>query len=110
MWTSLQLMFAGAGSFIFHWGTGVALLILCAVIYFASASIPVIGPWLGKFREQILWVAAAIAVFMAGQAIGARDASNRCEAKQIIVERVVTKVVDSAKKSTTKDKWNSPEN
>jgi hypothetical protein len=110
MWTAIQLAFAGLGGFIWHWGLGIGLLIICGLAYFLSDSIPVIGPFLTKFRKDILWIAAGIAIFMAGQVVGAKDEAKRCTAKTVVIEKVVGKAVEGAKTSTTPDPYNSPEN
>ncbi len=116
MWW-LQSLFAGAWAFIWHWGTGIALIILlCAGAYFTTA-VPVLGPFLGRFRKDLLWAAAAIAVFLGGQYIGAQDANRRCAAKQEIVKERVNSIVDGVKSekppadgSAPRDKWDTPEN
>lgn len=108
----VHLAAAGIWSQVWHWGTGIGLIILCLAMAYFTTAIPVIGPYLNGARKDCLWAAFGIAVFLAGQALGAHDANRRNAAKQIVVEQHVDKVV---KKTTTpkyqkmKDRYDNPE-
>jgi hypothetical protein len=109
----IQLAFAGAWAYVFHWGTGVALIALCLLGAYGTqffALIPVIGPWLvkqlGFLRKDLVWAAVAVAVAMGGMYVGNKDATARCVAKENIVVKQVHKIVkESEKPSTRPDKW-----
>lgn len=112
MFTSIQLAFAGVTQYILHWGLfGSLALGLVAASYFA-ASIPFIGKFLEPIRRDLLWAALGCVLIMFGMFIGAKDATNRCEAKQIVIEKVVTKAVNKTttpKAQRQKDRWDKPE-
>jgi hypothetical protein len=110
----IQLAFAGAWNYVFHWGTGIALIALFLLAAYGTqffALIPVIGPWLvkqlGFFRKDLVWCAVAVAVAMGGMYVGDKDASARCVAKTRIVTRVVHKAVTRAAKPAGHDKWDT---
>jgi len=108
---TLELAFAGTWQYIFHWGIGVALIIgLLAAAYFTTA-IPLIGPFLGEFHKDLLWAAFAVAVFLAGSWMGDKDATIRCKAQQIVVEKTVKNAVNKATHpSKRQDRWDDPHN
>lgn len=93
--TAIELMFAGAWAFIWHWGVGIAIIILCVLGIIFTDSIPVIGPWLGKERKWLEAVAIGTALLLIGEFIGALDATHRYEKKTVIIENTVEKVVKS---------------
>lgn len=111
--TSLQLAFAGVWSMVFHWGLGLGLILLLLAAAFFTTAIPIIGPYLTNARKDLLWAAFGVAVFMAGQALGAHDEKKRNTARQVVIEKTVDKAVQ---KTTTpqakarKDKFDRPEN
>jgi hypothetical protein len=110
MWTAIQLAIAGLGPLAWHWGLGVGLIIIIlAIEYFTAAigvGIPILAPLLEKIRKDLLWVAIGIALLLAGEYIGAKDAADRCRAKETVIEKVVTKAVAKAKHAPKrKDKW-----
>lgn len=113
VWYWIQTTTAGLWSFIWHWGVGVASIILLVGGAVFSQSIPLIGPYLHELRKDMLWAAAAIALFLGGQWVGARDAANRCEKKAVVIEKIVkqtVKGVQTPKAATQKDKWDNPNN
>lgn len=113
IWNSIQLALAGIWSQVWHWGVGVGAIILCLAAAYFSNYIPVIGPWLGRERKALLAIAAAIGLILVGEAIGAKDEAKKCEARTVVIEKVVTKATDKAKKSRgskSKDPFDSPEN
>lgn len=109
----VHLALAGVWSQVWHWGTGIGLIILCLAGAYFTTAIPIIGPYLKDARRDLLWAAAVIAIFLAGQALGAHDQARKEAAKQIVVEQKVDSVVD---KTTTpkyrkqKDRHDRPEN
>jgi hypothetical protein len=125
MWVTIQLMFAGIWAGVWHWGVGIALIILLVGGAIFSQAIPVIGPYLTPIRKDMLWAAAIIAVFLGGQYLGGRDATARCTAREVVVEKVVDKVVTGVetdpanqpqpekkgvKRKSPSDRWDNPEN
>lgn len=114
---AIQSAFAGAWGYIFHWGTGIGLIVLLLVAAYFTTAIPLIGPFLNKFRWHLVVAAGGIALFLAGSTVGSRDAMNRCIAKQEIVKKRVEDVVNQIKNSPApkdgklpKDLWDTPEN
>lgn len=109
----IKLAAAGVWSEVWHWGTGIGLIVLCLAGAYFTTAIPLIGPYLTHARKDLLWAAFGIGVFMAGQALGEHDANRRNAAKQKVVEQHVDSVVQ---KTTTpryrkmKDRWDNPEN
>lgn len=111
--TAVDLLFAGAWSFIWHWGLGIGIIILCIVGVVFTDSIPVIGPWLGRERKWLITVAIGTALLLVGEYIGARDASNRCAAKTVIIEKRVhdvVKGVETPGAAKQSDPFDSPDN
>lgn len=111
LWINMAL--AGIWSQVWHWGTGIGLIILClAGAYFTSA-IPILGPWLANARKDLLWAAFGIAVFLAGQALGAHDEARKAKARVVVIQDTVTKAVTHAKTPAAhqrKDKFDDPKN
>lgn len=109
---TLQLIFAGIWSQVWHWGTGIGLIILLVALAWFTTAVPVIGPYLTNARRDLLWAASAVAIFLAGQALGSHDEARKNAAKQVVIENRVDAVVE---KTTTpaakaqKDRWNRPE-
>jgi hypothetical protein len=113
------LAFAGAWAYVFHWGTGVAAIVLLLVAAYGTQmvnAIPLIGPKLADFlrplRYDLLWTAFCIAVFLGGMAVGGHDAKNRCVAKQVVIEKRVQKVIKRAqtpKAHKSRDPYASPD-
>lgn len=116
----MDLLFAGAGAIIAHWGLGVGLIIICLFLAFGTqllAGIPLIGTVLADLfaplRKDLLWLAAAIALALFVYSVGVHDEAARCVAKTEVIKQKVDKAVDKATdkaKSGTKDPWDSPEN
>lgn len=107
---ALQLAAAGTWSFIWHWGVGIGIIILCLAGAYFTETIPIIGPWLGRERKGLIFVAGVTAAILVGEYIGARDEANRCVAKTVVIEKIVNKTVEKAKKSTAKDIYDDPGN
>lgn len=123
MWTAWELFWAGSWGVVWHWGTGVGIIILCLVGAFASNAIPVIGPFLGGIRKPLLWVAASVAFFLGGEYVGGQDQIAKCVAKTVVIERTVDRVVRETtpvpdkkplkkgqKRVSPSDQWDNPEN
>lgn len=106
----LQLEAAGIWSFIWNWGLGIGVIILCGIGIVFTDSIPVIGPWLGRERKGLLVIAIVTGAVLLGEFIGARDSSRRCTAKTVVIEKIVTKVVHKAKTDKSADPYDSPNN
>lgn len=110
--TSVQLAFAGVTQFIVSWGFfGTVAAGLVAAGYFSKV-IPVVGPYLEPIRRDLYWAAFGCVLIMFGMYVGAKDATNRCEIKQAIVEKVVTKAVEKTttpKAKRQNDRWDKPE-
>lgn len=109
----LQLAFAGVWGQVWHWGTGVGLIILCLAGAYFTTAIPVIGPYLTHARKDFLWAAAGIAIFLGGQALGAHDEARKTAARKIVIEQQVDSVVEQTKTPKSrakKDRWDRSEN
>jgi hypothetical protein len=66
IWTTWSYLLAPIWAMVWHWGTGIGLIaIALAVAWFSPL-----------FKKTALWVAAAIAVYLAGLAVGSLD-TNR---------------------------------
>lgn len=105
---SLSLLFAGLWAYIWQWGLAFVVMAGLLTAAVMSTAIPVIGPYLGQVRVHLAWAALAIALFMAGWTQGARTASARAEAKQVVIERNVTRAVKEAKDPSINnwpDRW-----
>ena len=114
---ALKLAFAGAWSYVWHWGTGVGLIVLALALAYFTQAVPLIGPYLGRFRKDLCWFAVAVAVLLAGQYVGSEDCKARFAAQKLIVKERVNDVVDKVKSEpppadgrAPRDKWDSPEN
>ena len=113
VWYWIQTTTAGWLAYIMHWGLGIASIILLVAGAIFSQSIPIIGPYLHEIRKDMLWAAAAIALFLGGQWVGAHDAANRCDKKAVVIEKIVKQVVKGTttpKAAGQKDKYDSPNN
>lgn len=109
----IHLAVAGAWSQVWHWGTGIGLIVLCLAGAYFTTAIPIIGPYLKDARKDLLWAALGIGVFLAGQALGAHDEARKTAAKQNVVEQKVDGVVEKTKTPRyrkQKDRWDNPEN
>src|SRR5689334_18964529 len=112
-WYWLQSTFAGAWSYIWHWGAGVAAIIILVAAAIFSTSIPIIGPYLTRFRDELLWLAFCIAVLLAGMWVGSHDEAKRCDKKAVVIEKIVKQVVKGTttpRATKQKDKWDDPNN
>lgn len=112
MFTAIQLAFAGATQYILHWGLFASLAVALAAAGYFTTAVPIIGPYLKDMREHLLWAAFGCVLVMVGMYIGGRDAARRCEAKQIIIEKVVTKAVtktSTPKAKAQQDRWDREE-
>lgn len=109
----INLALAGIWSQVWHWGTCIGLIILMVAAAYFTTSIPLIGKYLDGARKDLLWAAFGIAVFLAGQVLGAHDQARKTVAKQIVVDTQVEKVVKkttSPKFKKMNDRWDKPEN
>lgn len=108
----VHMALAGIWSQVWHWGTGIGLIVLCLAGAYFTTAIPIIGPYLANARKDLLWAAGVIAVFLAGQALGAHDEARKDAARQIVVEKRVDSVVEKTKTPKARarsDKWDRPE-
>src|SRR5678809_601795 len=93
----LQTQLAGVWNMVWHWGVGVGLIILFVAAAFFTESIPIVGKYLKEARKDLLWAAAGVGLLLIGQAIGAHDERKICEARTVVIEKRVTKVVKEVK-------------
>lgn len=105
----IKMALAGVWAFIFSWGLGVGLIICLLLAAYFTTAIPLIGPFLTDQRKHLILAAVAIAIYLGGYYVGARDANKRNTAKQDIVEDTVDKAIDRARRSTRPDPWDRPE-
>jgi hypothetical protein len=113
MLLQLQLLFAGAGSMLWHWGLGGVLIICFLAAAMLTQVVPLVGKYLGPWRVDLLWAAAVVAVFLMAEGIGVHDANLRCQAKQqVIIKHVgaVRKKVSTPAFTANPDKFNSADN
>jgi hypothetical protein len=116
----LHMLLAGAWATIWHWGLGVAVIILCLLGAYGTQvlnAIPVVGPFLARLcaplRTDFLIAAFVVATFLAGMYVGAKATALHDVAKQVIVEKTVDKVVEKTKTPAAraaKDPYDDPEN
>jgi len=103
---------AGIGAFIWHWGAGIGLIIICVVLAYFTTAVPIIGPWLTDARRHLLWAAFVIATFLAGQWLGAHDANRRHAKQQVVIGNTVDQVVRDTKTDKfqkRQDRYDRPE-
>lgn len=123
MSTWFQLAVAGTGHLVWHWGTGVGLILLCLACAYGTRAItmvPYVGPWLSKqlapLRHDFIIAAALVALFLAGLYVGQKDERLHCVAQTHVITKVVDRVVKSTKplprpdKVPPPDRWDNPEN
>ncbi len=108
--TWFSLLVAGAGHLIWHWGTGIGLILICLLCAYGTrmiAMIPLVGPplsaLLAPLRKDFIIAAALVALFLAGMYVGKQDADRQCVAKTVVIEKVVTKAVNKAKQPSKVD-------
>ncbi len=105
----LQWMMAGIWSQVWHWGTGVGVILLLLAMAWFTTAVPLIGPLLTGARTHLLWAAFVVAVFLGGQSLGAHDQSRKDAARKVVIEHQVDAVVEKAKRTTKRDRWDRPE-
>lgn len=90
--------FAGALALVWHWGAGVAIIILLlAAAYFSPL-----------YKKWFLGAAAVVALCLASYGVGIADQAARAKAQQLVVIEHVDKVVAGTKTKRAiarKDKW-----
>jgi hypothetical protein len=125
----IKLALAGLWPLVWHWGTPVAIIILCLAAELAigwfSASVPFVATFLKPLQKDLLWVAAAAGLFLYGFSDGVSVEHTRSIAQQHALTKQVDKVVDQVLKDPAnqpqpevkgkariapRDKWDSPEN
>lgn len=125
----IKLALAGLWPLVWHWGTPVAIIILClaaeVAIGWFSASVPFVGTFLKPFQKDLLWVALAAGLFLYGFSDGVSVEHGRSVAQQSALKTQVGRVVDQVlkdpanqpapevkgkKRVPPRDKWDSPEN
>ena len=105
--TTLDLAFAGAWAYLWHWGLGIGLIVLFIAGYFFTPAI------LSAHRVDFLWAAAIVFVFLTGEATGDKEGRARCVTKTEIIQKDVVKVVRgtaSPASRAKKDKFDDPSN
>ena len=112
----LQLALAGIWHLVADYSVLVVLaggLIALAVL---SQFIPVIGPFLGKFRVDLLWAAALIIAMLLWGAHIQHDTNLQWQAKQVVLDKAVMKIVKqttprpNAKHKAPHDRWDNSRN
>lgn len=125
---------AGAAPLIWHWGIGIGIIIICIGLDIATFFIPIVGEYLTPLRKDLLWIAAAVALFLFAEGMGVRDEHVRNMAQQKVllnqVDRVVSQVLAEpdvqpqpathtkkgvfrnkvVKRQAPRDKWDQPGN
>ena len=99
MW-ALKLTFAGLWPLIVDWAIPLSAIVgLLALEYFSVAVgtyIPPLAPLLERFRKDLLWLAAVIAICLAWGWHMQRDEKARCVAKANVIVHEVDKAVTDA--------------
>ena len=107
----LKLSFAALWPMIWTFGLGTGLIILCLFVAFFSSSIPIIGPFLGGLRKDLIWAAIGIFLAMTFMGIGIKQEHDRCIAQNQIIQNEVNQAVkDATKPSNPPDPFNNKEN
>lgn len=126
---AIKLALAGLWPLVWHWGTPVAVIILClaaeVAIEMFSSSVPFVNLWVRPLQKDLLWVAVAAGVFLYGFSDGVKVEHARSLAQQHALTKQVDKVVDQVLKDPVnqpqpevkgkprvppRDKWDTPEN
>lgn len=109
VWYTIHEAFAGLGRLALHWGIGiVAISLLIALEYFSAsvgAAVPILAPFLAKFRKDLLWLALGIGLFLAGGYVTGVDMANRCKARAAVIDKQIKAAVQGAQKKPGLDKW-----
>lgn len=105
---TLKLAFAGIGHLIGDYSVMVIIagLLIAAAIF--STAIPYVGPFLTKFRADLLWCAAFIIGCLLWGAHIQHDDNLRWEAKAGLIDKTVHKATtkaDHAPASTGHSRW-----
>jgi hypothetical protein len=93
---------AGLWNYVWHWGTAMFIIIACIAVYVLAdyvSAVPVVRIFaapLQKYKIDLLWVAAAAALYLVGLATGDADATNRCKVQQVVVQKEITVIVNDA--------------
>ena len=82
----LQELFAGAWSLIWHWGAGVAAIILCLLFAYFSP----------LYKAYALYAAGIIAMCLFAYGAGIVDESHRCQIQNAVATKHINAVVDKA--------------
>jgi hypothetical protein len=96
----IQEAFAGAWSLVWHWGAGVAIIILClAAAYFSPL-----------YKKYFLGAAAVVALLLVAYGVGIADQASREQAQQKVIIKYVDRVVANTKTPKARkrpDKWDN---
>ncbi len=109
----IEHAFAGLGHLIWHWGTGIGLIIILLALAWFTQAVPIIGPYLTGMRKDLLWAALAVGVFLFGMATGIKDERRVCTAQTVVVTKYVGKAVEKTKTPRAraeKDPYDNPDN
>jgi high-affinity Fe2+/Pb2+ permease len=83
--------FAGAWALIWHWGAGVAIIILLLIAWYFSARVA------SPFSKYFLYAAVVIALMLVAYGVGIADEAQRAQAQQRVIIKYVDRVVDRTK-------------
>jgi hypothetical protein len=94
----VKLFFAGLWPLVWHWGTPVAIIILClaaeVAIQMLGSTVPFVDKVVKPLQKDLLWVALAAGVFLYGFSDGVRVEHARGVAQQGALLKQVDKVVN----------------
>ena len=98
----VQEAFAGAWALVWHWGAGVAVVILLlAAAYFSPL-----------YKKYFLWAAGVVILCLIAYGVGIADQHVREEAQQKVIIKYVDRVVAATKTPKAHrrtDKWDRKE-
>lgn len=100
---AIKLFLAGLWPLVWHWGTPVAIIILCLigefVIGWFASSVPFIEKWLKPLQVDLLWIAAAAGIYLWAFSTGIQVENARTKAQSATVTRQIDRVVDEVLKA-----------
>jgi hypothetical protein len=90
----VEYFFAGVWSLVWHWGLGIGLVILCLFMAWFSP----------LWKKDFLWAAVVVVMALVFEAVGVHDEAVICNARTVVVEKQVHKVVVGTKNPKAKQK------
>jgi hypothetical protein len=108
---ALKLAVAGIGHLVADYSALSVLAGGLIALAFLSQFIPVVGPFLTKFRADLLWAAALLIAMLLWGAHIQHDTNLQWQAKQAVLDKAVEKIVTqttpkpAASHKAPRDRW-----